>query len=69
MTWEPTMSEPVVRLLAERMCTFWLSPLYSESGWYGLVDGGQPFGPYPTIGQVLEQAEKMGATNCDAEPS
>ena len=63
------MSEPVVRLLVERMCTFWLSPLYSESGWYGVVDGGQPFGPYPTIEQVIEHAEMIGPTGCDAELS
>lgn len=63
------MSEPMVRLLAQQMCAFRLSPLYGESGWYGVVDGSLPFGPYSTIEQVLEQAEMMGATDCDDELS
>ena len=54
------MSEAVVRFFIEpRVRLFRLSPLYAEPGWYGRVDAGRTIGPYPTVEQVIEQAEAL----------
>jgi hypothetical protein len=63
------MTATTIRLFEQpNICTFQLSPLYAEPGWYGAADSVGTVGPYPSREQVRQYLEALAEDRTEGRP-